>query len=72
MPTFPIRYTEQQARQWIINIEADTQEEAEELFIANDEDPWRMVSKGNATWDWGYRDGEGEAVDVYEVHWEVI
>jgi len=70
MPTFKIKYTEMQERLWILNVEAESQEEAEELFEANGEDPWRMVDGKKATWAWDSGD-DGEAIDTYETNWEV-
>ena len=70
MTTFKIKYTEMQERLWILNVEAESQEEAEELFEANGEDPWRMVDGKKATWAWDSNE-EGEAIDTYETNWVV-
>ena len=43
MTTFEIKYTEMQERLWTIVVEAESLEEAEELFESNNEDPWRMI-----------------------------
>ena len=70
MPTFTIKYTEMQNRQWLITVEAKSLEEAEQLFEENGEDPWRMVGDEKATWTLG-SDEEGEATDTLETDWEV-
>ena len=70
MPTFTIKYTEMQERLWILNVEAESLEEAEQLFESNNEDPWRMVEFKKATWAWDSGD-DGEAIDTYETNWEV-
>ena len=70
MTTFEIKYTEMQERLWTINVQAESLEEAEELFEANGEDPWRMVYGKKAIWAWDSNE-EGEAIDTYETNWEV-
>ena len=70
MTTFEIKYTEMQERLWTITVQAESLEEAEELFEANGEDPWRMVSSKKAIWAWDSNE-EGEAIDTYETNWEV-
>ena len=70
MTTFEIKYTEMQERLWTIVVEAESLEEAEELFDANNCDPWRMVDGKKATWAWDSNE-DGEATDVYETNWEV-
>ena len=70
MTTFEIKYTETQERLWTIVVEAESLEEAEELFDANNCDPWRMVDGKKATWAWDSGD-DGEAIDTYETNWEV-
>lgn len=70
MPIFQIKYTEMQERLWTINVQAESLEEAEELFESNSEDPWRMVDGQKATWAWDSGE-EGDAVDTYETNWEI-
>jgi hypothetical protein len=70
MSIFTIKYTEMQNRQWLINVEAKSLEEAEQLFEENNEDPWRMVGDEKATWTMGSNE-EGEATDTLETDWEV-
>ena len=70
MTKFEIKYTEMQERLWTIVVDAESLEEAEELFEANGEDPWRMVDGKKATWAWD-SDVDGEATDIYETNWEV-
>ena len=70
MTKFEIKYTEMQERLWTITVQAESLEEAEELFDANGEDPWRMVEGKKATWAWDSSE-DGEAVDTYETNWEV-
>jgi hypothetical protein len=69
MTVFKIKYTEMQERLWIINVEAESIEEAEQLFEEKNEDPWRMVGDKYATWAWDSGE-DGEAVDTYETSWE--
>ena len=70
MTTFEIKYTEMQERLWTIVVEAESLEEAEELFESNNEDPWRMIEVKKATWAWDSNE-DGEAIDTYETNWEV-
>ena len=70
MTTFEIKYTEMQERLWTIVVEAESLEEAEELFESNNEDPWRMIEVKKATWPWDSNE-DGEAIDTYETNWEV-
>ena len=70
MTNFEIKYEEMQERLWTIIVQAESLEEAEELFKANGEDPWRMVDGKKATWAWDSSE-DGEAVDTYETNWEV-
>ena len=70
MTKFEIKYTEMQERLWTITVQAESLEEAEELFEANGEDPWRMVDGKKATWAWDSNE-DGEATDTYETNWEV-
>ena len=70
MTKFEIKYTEMQERLWTITVQAESLEEAEELFEANGEDPWRMVGGEKAAWTLG-SDEEGEATDTLETDWEV-
>ena len=70
MTTFKIKYTEMQERLWTINVQAESQEKAEELFEANNEDPWHMVRTDKATWAWDSGE-DGDAIDTYETNWEV-
>jgi hypothetical protein len=69
MPTFKIKYSEIQERQWILDVQAETLEEAEELFETNNEDPWRMVDFKKADWAWD-SGAEGDATDTFETNWE--
>ena len=69
MTTFEIKYTEMQERLWTIVVEAESLEEAEELFESNNEDPWRMIEVKKATWAWDSNE-DGEAIDTYETNWE--
>ena len=59
-----------QERLWITNVQAESQEEAEQLFEANNEDPWHMVRENKATWTWDSGE-DGDAIDTYETNWEV-
>jgi hypothetical protein len=70
MTNFEIKYEEMQERLWTIIVQAESLEEAEELFKANGEDPWRMVDSKKATWAWDSSE-DGEAVDTYETNWEI-
>ena len=70
MTTFEIKYTEMQERLWTIVVEAESLEEAEELFESNNEDPWRMIEVKKATWAWDSNE-DGETIDTYETNWEV-
>ena len=70
MTTFEIKYTEMQERLWTIVVEAESLEEAEELFDANNCDPWCMIDGKKATWAWDSNE-DGEATDTYETNWEV-
>jgi hypothetical protein len=70
MSIFKIKYTEVQERQWIINVESESLEEAEQLFTANNEDPWGMVECKKATWFWDSGD-DGDALETLESNWEV-
>ena len=70
MTTFEIKYTEMQERLWTIVVEAESLEEAEELYESNNEDPWRMIEVKKATWAWDSNE-DGEAIDTYETKWEV-
>ena len=70
MPIFTIRYTEMQERMWEIDVEADSQKEAERIFDENYEDPWRMVGDKKSSWTSGSSE-DGEATDVYETNWEI-
>ena len=70
MTTFEIKYTEMQERLWTIVVEAESLEEAEELFESNNEDPWRIIEVKKATWAWDSNE-DGEAIDTYETNWEV-
>ena len=69
MTNFEIKYEEMQERLWRIIVQAESLEEAEELFKSNGEDPWRMVEFKKATWAWDSGD-DGEAIDTYETNWE--
>ena len=69
MPTFKIRYSEVQERQWVLDVQAETLEEAEELFATSNEDPWRMVDFKKADWA-GDSGAEGDAIDTCETNWE--
>ena len=70
MTTFEIKYTEMQERLWTINVQAESLEEAQQLFEEKNEDPWRMVDGKYATWAWdsGF---DGEAIECYETNWEI-
>ena len=70
MTIYTIRYTEHQEREWYIEVEAESAENAGELFEANDEDIWSMVGSKKAKWAAGSNE-EGDAVDTYETDWEV-
>ena len=70
MSIYTIRYTEHQEREWYIEVEAESAESAGEIFEANGEDVWSMVSSKKAKWATG-SDEEGDAVDTYETDWEV-
>jgi len=70
MSIFTIKYTEMQQREWEIDVQAESLEEAEQLFETNNEDPWRMVANEKATWSLG-SDEEGFATDTYETDWKV-
>ena len=59
-----------QERLWTIVVEAESLEEAEELFESNNEDPWRMIEVKKATWAWDSNE-DGEAIDTYETNWVV-
>ena len=63
MTKFEIKYTEMQERLWTIVVEAESLEEAEELFESNNEDPWRMIEVKKATWAWDQNE-DGEAIDI--------
>ena len=70
MTTFEIKYTEMQERLWTIVVEAESLEEAEELFESNNEDPWRMIEVKKATWAWDSNE-DGEAIETFATNWEV-
>jgi len=70
MAIYTIRYTEHQEREWYIEVEAESAENAGELFEANGEDVWSMVGSKKAKWASGSNE-EGDAVDTYETDWEV-
>jgi hypothetical protein len=71
MPIFKIRYTEMQERLWVLTVEAESLKEAEQLFEANNTDPWLMSTEENVEWDLGSGDDEGEAIDTYDTNWEI-
>ena len=70
MPIYTIKYTEYQEREWYIEIEAESVDNAGEIFEANGEDVWAMVGNKKAKWADGPGE-EGETIDTYETDWEV-
>ena len=71
MPTFTIKYMEMRTRQWLINFEAKSLEEAEQLSEEYDGDPCRMVVDEKATWAVGSNNEEVGATVELETIWEL-